>query len=457
MHTLLEDTIAAVSTPWGKGGIGIIRLSGSESLSVAGSILSDSSRMTQNHVPFLARIVEPETGHRLDQALVTCFRAPRSYTGEDVVEISCHGSPVVLNAALALLVRAGARLATPGEFTFRAFLRGRIDLVQAEAVRDLIEAKTLFQAKVAHQQIAGSLSHKLKPPKDGLVQLISLLEAGIDFAEDDVSVLGEAEIEERLAQLTLALGQLHASYCHGKIVSAGLSLAIIGRPNVGKSSLFNALLREERAIVTEIPGTTRDLIAESIEIHGIPFRLLDTAGIREVHDQVERIGIDKSLEALADADRVLLVLDGSQDFGEADRYLLNLLEDLQYTVVINKSDLPTKLHLDGTLPRSRRICRVSAKTAEGVELLKETVVGDFNRAGALESEGSFVTNIRHAGLLGEALAALSRVQESLRSQLPHEILLLDCYAALKSLNTLTGETTVEDILDNIFSTFCIGK
>jgi len=457
MHTLLEDTIAAVSTPLGKGGIGIIRLSGGESLSVAGSILSDSSRMTQDHVPFLARIVEPETGHRLDQALVTCFRAPRSYTGEDVVEISCHGSPVVLNAALGLLIRAGARLATPGEFTLRAFLRGRIDLVQAEAVRDLIEAKTLFQAKVAHQQIAGSLSHRLKPLKDRLVRLISLLEAGIDFAEDDVSVLGQAEIEEQLAQLALGLGQLHVSYCHGRIVSAGLSLAIIGRPNVGKSSLFNALLREERAIVTEIPGTTRDLISESIEIQGIPFRLLDTAGIRKVNDNVERIGIDKSLEALADADRVLLVLDGSQEFGEADRDLLSLLQDVQYTVAINKSDLPLKLHLDGTLPRSGRICRVSAKTGEGLELLKETIVGDVNQELAFESEGSFVTNLRHAALLAEALVALSRVQQSAGSQLPHEILLLDCYSALKSLNVLTGETTVEDILDNIFSTFCIGK
>jgi tRNA modification GTPase len=456
MHTLLEDTIAAISTPVGKSGIGIIRLSGSQSLSVAGSILLAGRRITQDRVPFLARLVEPETGHKLDEALVTCFRAPRSYTGEDVVEISCHGSPVILNTALELLVRAGARLATPGEFTLRAFLRGRIDLVQAEAVRDLIEAKTLFQAKVAHQQVAGSLSHKLKPLKDGLVDLISLLEAGIDFAEDDVSVLSFVEIKERLEHLIHGLGQLYASYSHGKILSAGLSLAIIGRPNVGKSSLFNALLSQDRAIVTEIPGTTRDLITESIEILGIPFRLLDTAGIRKVRDQVERIGIDKSLEALADADRVLLVLDGSEEFTEADHDLLSLLEDTRYTVVINKSDLPQRLNLDGALT-DPKICRVSAKTGAGVELLKETLVGEVNREGALESEGSFVTNIRHAGLLGEAVEALTRVQQSVESQLPHEILLLDCYAGLKSLNALTGETTVEDILDNIFSTFCIGK
>lgn len=456
MYTLLEDTIAAVSTPAGKGGIGIIRLSGSQSLSMAASILLARSNMARDRVPFLAQIVEPGTGHKIDQALVTCFRAPRSYTGEDVVEISCHGSPVVLNTTLKLLVHAGARLATPGEFTFRAFLRGRIDLVQAEAVRDLIEAKTLFQAKVAHQQVAGSLSHKLKPIKDGLVRLISLLEAGIDFAEDDVSVLSFVEIRDRLEHLIHGLNQLYSSYSHGRIVSAGLSLAIVGRPNVGKSSLFNALLKEDRAIVTEIPGTTRDLITESIEIRGIPFRLLDTAGIRKVSDQVERIGIEKSLEALADADRVLLVLDGSEEFTEADRHLLSLLEDGHYTVVINKSDLPQRLNLDGLLT-DLKICSASAKTGAGVELLKETLVGEVNREGVLESEEGLVTNVRHAGLLGQAVEALTRVQQSVESQLPHEILLLDCYAGLKSLSALTGETTVEDILNNIFSTFCIGK
>jgi tRNA modification GTPase len=456
MQTLLEDTIAAVATPVGKGGIGIIRLSGSQSLPLAHSILSGGTDVAQDRVPFLARIVEPGTGHRIDQALVTCFRAPRSYTGEDVVEISCHGSPVVLNATLDLLVRAGARLATPGEFTLRAFLRGRMDLVQAEAVRDLIEAKTLFQAKVAHQQVAGSLSHKLKPLKDGLVRLISLLEAGIDFAEDDVPLLSSEEIRERLDFLVYGLDQLHASYRQGKIVGMGLSLAIVGRPNVGKSSLFNALLRQDRAIVTEIPGTTRDLIAESIEIRGIPFRLLDTAGIRKVSEPVERIGIDKSLEAMADADRVLLVLDGSEEFIEADRDLMSLLGNRRYTVVINKSDLPQKTGWERILAE-RGAFSVSAKTGAGVEFLKETLVEDVNREGALEGEGSFVTNIRHAELLGKTVEALTRVQESLQSDLPHEILLLDCYAGLKALNALTGETTLEDILDNIFSTFCIGK
>ena len=456
METLLEDTIAAISTPAGKGGIGIIRLSGSQSLLFAASILSGSLRKAQERVPFLARIMEPGTDHAIDQVLVTWFRAPRSYTGEDVVEISCHGSPVVLNTALEFLVRAGARLATPGEFTLRAFLRGRIDLVQAEAIRDLIEARTLFQAKVAHQQAAGSLSRKLKPIKDGLVHLISLLEAGIDFAEDDVSVLGQLQIKEHLEVLIDMVGRLHSSYTRGKIVSEGLSLAIIGRPNVGKSSLFNAILADDRAIVTEIPGTTRDLIAESIEIGGIPFRLLDTAGIHKVNDKVERIGIDKSMEALADADRVLLVLDGSVELGEADWQLLTLVKDTCHIVVVNKSDLTPRLSLEGILT-DREACRVSAKTGFGLDVLKERLLKDINREAAIESERSCVTNIRHAGLLQETLEALSRVQRCAESGLPHEILLLDCYAGLKSLNALTGETTVEDILDNIFSTFCIGK
>ncbi len=457
MHTTVEDTIVAISTPLGRGGIGIVRLSGAKSLSIVDSILPGRLKRIQDRVPVLVSIVEPETNHKLDRGLVTYYRSPRSYTGEDVVEISCHGSPVLLRAVLGLLIRAGARLATPGEFTLRAFLRGRIDLVQAEAVQDLIEARTLFQAKVAHQQIAGALSHKLRHPKDGLVELVALLEAGIDFAEDDISVPSYEEIGRRVSCIAVQLNQLHASYTYGRVVSSGLTLAIVGRPNVGKSSLFNALLKEERAIVTDIPGTTRDLVTESVEIAGIPFRLVDTAGIRPVTDKVEQIGIDRSLEALADCDRVLLVLDGSEELQQADYDLLTRLKDLPHIVAVNKSDLPDKLQLKGAVPKTLRVCRVSAMTGRGLEELKDSLVEDLDRGVVLDEEAGFVTNIRHEVLLGQALAALERVEGSRQSQLPHEILLLDCYAALNSLNALTGETTVEDILDNIFSRFCIGK
>ncbi|PYV45078.1 MAG: hypothetical protein DMG06_03825 [Acidobacteria bacterium] len=389
--------------------------------------------------------------------MVTYFKSPRSYTGEDVVEISCHGSPVILKEVMRLLLQSGARLATPGEFTFRAFLQGRIDLVQAEAVRDLIEAKTVFQAKVAHQQAAGSLSRRLKPVKNQLIQLISLLEAGIDFAEDDVPVMAWEEIEGRLSPVNQELNYLYSSFSYGKIVTAGLTLAIIGRPNVGKSSLFNAVLREERAIVTEVPGTTRDLITESTEIQGIAVRLVDTAGIRDVSDKVERRGIDKSYEALADADRILLLLDGSEELAVEDHHLLSQLRDREYYLVINKVDLPQRIILDGITGTAKAICAVSAKTGQGVELLKDTLFREFSQEKALEREGALVTNIRHERLIGEAWQATSRVKESLQEQMPHEILLLDLYGALKALNALTGETTVEDILENIFSTFCIGK
>lgn len=457
MGSLIEDTIAAISTPLGKSGIGVVRLSGKDSLKITESILLSGKEDIEDRVPTLGSLFEPKTGQKLDQALVTYFKSPRSYTGEDVVEISCHGSPVILKAVMRLLLESGARLATPGEFTFRAFLRGRIDLVQAEAVRDLIEAKTLFQAKVAHQQAAGSLSRRLRPVKNQLIQLISLLEAGIDFAEDDVPVMPGEEIGERLSLIDQELNCLYASFSYGKIVTAGLTLAIIGRPNVGKSSLFNAFLREERAIVTEVPGTTRDLITESMEIQGIPVRLVDTAGIRDVSDKVERIGIDKSFEALADADRVLLLLDGSEELTAEDHHLLSQLKDREYYVVINKIDLPQRIILDSIIGTPQAICQISAKTGLGVELLKDILAKELNQDKVLEREGALVTNIRHEKLIGEAWQATSRVKQSLHDQMPHEILLLDLYAGLKALNALTGETTVEDILDNIFSTFCIGK
>jgi tRNA modification GTPase len=457
MPTLIEDTIAAISTPLGKGGIGVIRLSGRDARKIIETIFLSNPKGLGNRIPTLGNVFEPETGRILDQVLVTYFRAPRSFTREDVVEISCHGSPVILKAILELLLHSGARLATPGEFTLRAFLRGRIDLVQAEAIHDLIEAKTLFQAKVAHQQAAGSVSHRLKPVKEGLVQLISLLEAGIDFADDDVTILPWDEIEDRLNRIEQELRQLHTSFSVGKIVTSGVTIAIIGRPNVGKSSLFNAFLQEERAIVTEVPGTTRDLIAETTQIRGIPVRLLDTAGIRDVKDRVEQIGIHKSFEALADADRILLLLDGSEELTAEDHYLLSQLQDREYYPVINKMDLPQRLNLASINGQARAISQVSAKTGQGVELLIETLFREFDQEKVLEREGAFITNIRHERLIGETLESMIRVKQSLQDRMPHEVLLLDLYIALKALNSVTGETTVEDILNNIFSNFCIGK
>ncbi len=457
MPTLTEDTIVAISTPMGRSGIGVIRLSGKDSLSLIDTVFQRSGRALRDRSPALGDIVDPQRNQVLDQVLVTCFLAPRSFTREDVAEVSCHGSPVVLKAILELLIRQGARLAAPGEFTLRAFLRGRIDLVQAEAIHDLIEARTLFQARVARQQAGGALSHRLGPLKEQLVQLIALLEAGIDFADDDVSVLPTAEVEQRLAPLLQELHRLQASYAFGKVLAEGLSLAIVGRPNVGKSSLFNALLEEPRAIVTEVPGTTRDLLSETVQICGIPVRLMDTAGIRPAQDRVEQLGIDRSMEALADADQVLMVVDGSEELGQDDHQLLKQMEGRPYHLAINKMDLPPRWSPDSIKAGARTVTSVSALTEEGVGTLKTRLFQAFQHDEALENEGALLTNLRHEQSVREALDALLRVREEVTQGLPHEIFLLDLYVCLRALNALTGETTVADILDRIFSTFCIGK
>ena len=455
MPTLIEDTIAAISTPLGKSGLGVIRLSGKDSRRIALSLFSTPDKSSiEDRVPVLGRVFEPSTGDVIDQAVVTYFQAPRSFTREDLVEISCHGSPVILKGVLRLALQAGARLASPGEFTLRAFLRGRIDLVQAEAIRDLIEAQTLFQVKVAQEQLTGSISRRVRPAKEGLVQLIALLEAGIDFAEDDVSVLPEAEIGRRLSDIEAGLVPLRASFALGKIVSSGLSIALAGRPNVGKSSVFNALLHEDRSIVTEIPGTTRDLVSETTQIQGIPVRLMDTAGIREANDRVEQLGIDRSVEALADADQVLFIVDGSEPWTTMDAEILLRLEARSYLLVINKIDLAQELEEQSLPLGAKSVCRVSAKTGQGIDDLRRAL---FKEYGLQEGQGELVTNIRQEQLIESTLVALEKCQKSLISQMPHEVILLDLYSALKALNALTGETTVEDILDNIFSTFCIGK
>jgi tRNA modification GTPase len=454
MPTLIEDTIAAISTPLGKSGLGVIRLSGKDSRRIALSLFSSPHQSLQDRVPVLGKVFEPSTGDVIDQAVVTYFQAPRSFTREDLVEISCHGSPVILKGVLRLALEAGARLASPGEFTLRAFLRGRIDLVQAEAIRDLIEAQTLFQVKVAQEQAAGSISRRVRPAKEELVQLIALLEAGIDFAEDDVSVLPEAEIGRRLSDVEAVLVPLRASFALGKIVSSGLSIALAGRPNVGKSSVFNALLQEERAIVTEIPGTTRDLVSETTQIQGIPVQLMDTAGIREAADRVEQLGIDRSMEALVDADQVLFIVDGSEPWTAMDAQILLRLKARPYLLVVNKIDLEQQLD-ERTLPVGQKaVCRVSAKSGQGLDDLRSAL---FKEYGFQEGQAGLVTNVRHEQLIQRTLMALNKSHNSLTSGMPHEVILLDLYAALKALNALTGETTVEDILGSIFSTFCIGK
>ena len=343
----LHDTIAAVSTPPGRGGIGIVRISGPNARTIAEAMLRFPAQSgAGSWKPWAAMLAEiPDAaGHAVDHVVVTYFAAPRSYTAEDVIEISCHGAPVVLRFALERACASGARLAEPGEFTLRAYLNGRIDLPRAEAVRDLIDATTLYQARIAAQQIGGSVSLRLKPVKEQLLELIALLEAGIDFAEDDISVAAPEEILRRIDPVLAAVRALIASFAYGKLVHQGFTLAIVGRPNVGKSSLFNRLLEQDRAIVTDVAGTTRDLVSETAVIEGIPVKFVDTAGIRSGQDLVEKLGIERSYQAMADADLTVVVVDLSAPLGTADQQLIERAQQQGKSIVAgNKCDLPTQM------------------------------------------------------------------------------------------------------------------
>ncbi len=446
-----RDTIVAVSTPMGRGGLGIVRLSGPESRAIAASVLRFPHQPRwQSWASELAELLD-EAGSVVDQVVVSFFEKPRSYTAEDVVEISCHGAPIVLRLCLERAVRNGARIAEPGEFTLRAYMNGRIDLPQAEAVRDLIDATTLYQARVAAQQIEGSVSRRIAPIKEQLLELVALLEAGIDFAEDDISVAPAAEILRRLEPVHGGIKNLIASFAAGKLVYQGFTLAIVGKPNVGKSSLFNRLLEQDRAIVTEIPGTTRDLVSEATSFEGIPVKLVDTAGIRESKDLVESLGIERSYQAIADADLTLLVLDLSIGVDEEDAVLIEKLQDRNPLVVFNKCDLHVLCIGSGDL------LPVSALTGEGIPELREAILQRLAPGGLATPESGSITSIRHEALLRESLEALENARKAVEFQIPHEMLLLDLYAALRPIDAITGATTADDILNRIFSTFCIGK
>jgi tRNA modification GTPase len=450
----LDDTIVAIATPPGRGGIGVVRLAGTEARTIARSMLRLKHELAAGHAVF-AELVEPATGDRIDEAVVTFFAKPHSYTADDIVEISAHGSPVVLRHIIELATARGARLAEPGEFTMRAFLNGRIDLTQAEAVRDLIESQTLYQAKVAAQQLDGSLSKRLQPIKQKLVELVAVMEAGIDFAEDDVSVLPAPQILSRIEEMQAPLQQLRASFAYGKIVHEGLTLAIVGRPNVGKSSLFNRLVEHERAIVTATPGTTRDLVTETVALGGIPIKLVDTAGIRHSTDEAESIGIRKSYEALSEADLVLVVLDSTREISSEDHELLKVSSTRPALTIANKSDLAPNAAPQIT---DLKVFKTSAVTGAGIDELRvailEQVSGHASRG---EQETGFLTNIRHQRLVEESLTSLEAAIHAVKQSIPHEMIMLDLYGALRPLDAITGETTTDDILNLIFSSFCIGK
>ena len=451
----LDDTIVAIATPPGRGGLGVVRLSGPDSVAIATPMLRLKSHFEAGRALFGELIDPAHSSTRIDEVVVTYFQKPHSYTADDVIEISAHGSPVVLRHIVEMALSRGARLAEPGEFTMRAFLNGRIDLAQAEAVRDLIDAQTLFQAQVAAQQLGGALSRSLQPAKQDLVKLIALLEAGIDFADDDVPVLPAATIHAHLAEIRPPLERLAHSFAFGKIVHEGLTLAIVGRPNVGKSSLFNRLVERERAIVTATPGTTRDLVSETVAIGGIPLRLIDTAGIRHALDEAETLGIQKSLEALADADMVLVVLDASRPVSDKDRELLAQAGQRKTIVVDNKADLTSPLRRE--LNFAAPAIRTSALNGDGIPALRAEILRQIQGESAPQTETAFLTNLRHQRLVQQSLESLGAAARAVDGRVPHEMVLLDLYAALRALDEITGATTTDDILNLIFGTFCIGK
>ncbi|MGA8090648.1 MAG: tRNA uridine-5-carboxymethylaminomethyl(34) synthesis GTPase MnmE [Terracidiphilus sp.] len=458
----IVDTIAAISTPPGRGGIGIVRLSGPQAASIAAQLIRLRQPLEHAHAR-LAEVLDENDANseRIDEAMVTWFSAPNSYTGDELVEIAAHGSPVVLDLLLRRALSLGARLANPGEFTERAFLAGKLDLTQAEAIRDLIDAQTLTQARQAASQMGGALSRRVYPTKQALVELIALLEAGIDFADDDVDVTPQSEIARRIAQLVPPLAALEASFARGRIVHDGLTMAIVGRPNAGKSSLFNRLVERDRAIVTATPGTTRDLVTERISLEGIPLELVDTAGLRETFEEVEQLGIARSREALADAAIVLVVLDATQPLNHEERSLLAALHDRPALVAINKSDLADNvsdaLRADQSAAEELELQAIatSALTGNGIAALRNRIVA--LATGGAAAEPGLLTNLRHQQAVATARTAMEDATRANATSIPHEMILLDLYRALWALDSLTGQTTPDDILNLIFSTFCIGK
>ena len=456
-----EATIAAIATPPGPGGIGIIRLSGSRALSILSTVFSPKCGATafSSHRLYYGWIRNPHTGQPIDEVMAVFMQAPRTYTREDVVEIQCHGSYLVLQDILSQVITLGAILAEPGEFTKRAFLNGRIDLTQAEAVIELLQAKTREGLGLAMSQLQGSLGAMVGNIRAALLFLRAIIEVAIDFPEDDVEIMHTEDMGRRLEQEVIGpLRQLIRSASRGKIFRDGISVIILGRPNVGKSSLLNALLREERAIVTAIPGTTRDTIEEFLDMKGMPVRIIDTAGIRDGAEEVEEIGIVRARKKLAEADVVLLIVDGTQPPGPADMRLYESMGDKKVLLVVNKMDIAghDPVLFAQAFPNIPRVA-VSAKTHAGIADLESALFATVTGGSSWDPGYSCVPNVRQRAALDKALAAAEQVGAGLRTDLPPDLLAIELQAALDHLGDITGETTTEDILDLIFDQFCIGK
>lgn len=459
----MADTIVALATPAGRSGIGVIRLSGPGSLRIAGKLVGESGFAPKPRAAVLRQLADPANGETIDEALITFFKAPHSFTGEDVVEISCHGSPVLLRRVIDICLSLDARLAEPGEFTLRALANGRIGLAEAEAIRDLIDAQTTASARQAVRQMRGELSQRLQPLKDDLLNVIVVLESALEFVEDDLPATQTAGVLESLKTIADECERLAGTFAAGHLIRDGLRVALAGRPNVGKSSLFNALLGSERAIVTDIAGTTRDQLHERIVINDVPISLIDTAGLRETTDTVEKIGVERTRAVLADADLVIVIMDASDDITDEDLAILESVKDLTYIVAVNKIDKEPSSDIDRLVagksePADIRahIVPISAKTGEGLDDLAAAILRPFADANA-DMSGLLITDARHHDLLNRCVQEIEGSINSLEEGSSEEIVLIGLHNALRFLGEITGETTTEDMLTRIFSTFCIGK
>ena len=449
----MQDTIIALATPLGRSGIGVIRLSGQSSLAIVRKLVRDEKLLPKPRFAALQKIYDLETSEILDETLITYFQAPHSFTGEDVVEISCHGSPVIIRQIIDSCLRLDARMAGAGEFSLRALANGRMNLSQAEAIRDLIDAQTAAAARQSVRQLRGELSHQLQPLKDELLNVIVILESSLEFVEDDLPEFQTERIKTDLQKIIETLGQMASTFQAGKLLREGLKVALVGRPNVGKSSVFNALLGTDRAIVTEIAGTTRDQLHEKLTINNIPISLIDTAGLRETSDTVESIGVERSKRAMIDADLVIVLLDGSENLTGEDKEIIAQVAELNHLIAINKNDLSqTSLEISDDIKQ----LRISAKTGEGLSELQKAIVEPFSTQ-AVEDAGFLITDARHYDLLRRAESEIETSLVLIDDRASEEIILIGLHNALRFLGEITGETTTEDMLTRIFSTFCIGK
>ncbi|GEL89722.1 tRNA uridine-5-carboxymethylaminomethyl(34) synthesis GTPase MnmE [Pediococcus parvulus] len=455
------DTIAAISTPPGEGGISIVRVSGNTALDVAEKIFKGKDLHTvKSHTINYGHIVNPKTKHTVDEVMVSVMLAPKTYTCEDVVEINCHGGIVPTNDILQLLLSNGARMAKPGEFTERAFLNGRVDLSQAEAVMDLIRAKTDRSMKVALNQLDGDLSHLIKNLRQDILDVLAQVEVNIDYPEyDDVETMTSKLLREKAVEVKAQIKQLLQTAQEGKILRDGLATAIVGHPNVGKSSLLNRMLHEDKAIVTDVAGTTRDVLEEYVNVRGVPLKLVDTAGIRETNDKVEKIGVERSRKAIKTADLVLLVLDSSNPLSDEDRQLIKVTDEAKRIIILNKTDLPMQLDTDElfNLVPEDQVIRTSATEGVGLDDLKEKISKLFFDGIESNQNSVIVTNARHIGLLNQAEEALDSVLQGLKDGMPVDLVQIDMTRCWEFLGEITGDSYQDELLDQLFSQFCLGK